>query len=86
MRICSQTIFNTPVRRATFDTQEKAYYSKAIEYYQNSLRTLRERKSYPEIWDRVSWELSGTYYAVGTLVQDFASSVDAEPEQVSFRK
>lgn len=83
MRVCTQTLFGDCNDHATFDPQEKVYYTKAIEYYQQSLRVLRERHLYPEIWDRVSWELSGTFYTMGTLVQDFTLSRNVEPEQVS---
>ena len=82
MRICAQTLFNDPETRGTFSSQEKAYYSSAVEHYQKSLVALGERKSCPEVWDRVTWELSGTYYTMGTLIQDFVSVKEFEAETV----
>ena len=82
MRICAQSLFNDPAKRGTFTPQEKAYYTSAIEHYQKSLGALGERKSFPEVWDRVTWELSGTYFTMGTLVQDYVSLDEFEAETV----
>ncbi len=82
MRICAQTLFNDPDRRGRFTPREKAYYTSAVEHYQRSLAALGERKSFPEVWDRVTWELSGTYYTMGTLVQDYFSLKEFEAETV----
>lgn len=82
MRICAQTLFND--KRETFTSQEKAYFTSAIKYYQTSLEALTDRKLFTEIWDRVSWELSVTYYNMGSLVQDYFASEQCEAETVSF--
>ena len=82
MRISAQTLFSDSGRRGTFSSQEKAYYTSAIVHYQKSLVALGERKSFPEVWDRVTWELSGTYYTMGTLIQDYFSSKQFEAEKV----
>ena len=81
MRISAQTLFNDSGRRGTFSSQEKAYYTSAIEHYQKSLVALGGRKSFPEVWDRVTWELSGTYYTMGTLIQDYFSFKQFEAEK-----
>jgi hypothetical protein len=83
MRLCAQSLFNDAEKRGTFTPREKAYYTSAVEHYQKSLGALGERKSFPEVWDRVTWELSGTYYTVGTLVQDYVSLKEYEEETVS---
>lgn len=83
LRACAQTSFNEVDKRGTFTAQERAYYTSAIEHYQKSLGALGERKSFPEVWDRVTWELSGTYYTMGTLVQDYFSLKEFEAETVS---
>ena len=82
MRICAQTLFNDPDRRGIFSPQEKTYYASAVHHYQKSLMALKERKSFPEVWDRVTWELSGTYYTMGTLIQDYFSLQQSEAETV----
>lgn len=84
MRISAQTLFNDPDRRGIFTAREKSYYTSAVEHYQKSLAALGERKSFPEVWDRVTWELSGTYYTMGTLVQDYFSLEEFDADTVSF--
>lgn len=83
MRISAQTLFNDPDRRGTFTAREKSYYTSAVEHYQKSLAALGERKSFPEVWDRVTWELSGTHYTMGTLVQDYFSMKEFDADTVS---
>ncbi|XP_028414584.1 erythroid differentiation-related factor 1-like [Dendronephthya gigantea] len=80
MRLCAQTLFNHSDKQGTISAQEKAYYISAIEHYQKSLMKLGERKSFPEVWDQVTWDLCGTYYTMGTLVQDYFSLEDSETE------
>ena len=57
-------------------------FSKAIESYQKALRCLGERKSCPEVWDTVTWELSGAYYTLATLLQDYAPLTTHAQEEV----
>ena len=85
MRICAQTLFNDPDKRGTFSSQEKTYYTSAVEHYQKSLGALGERKSCAEVWDRVTWELSGTHYTMGTLIQDYFSAQESEAEKVGLQ-
>lgn len=54
----------------------------AFEFYNRALRCLAERKKSPEVWDTVTWELSGSYYSMGTLLQDYAPLSSYAQEQV----
>lgn len=57
--------------------------SQAFEFYNKALRCLAERKKSPEVWDTVTWELSGSYFSMGTLLQDFAPLSSYAQEQVT---
>lgn len=82
MRVIAHTPFSEPDRRRTFTSLEKSYYTSAFEHYQKSLAALGERKSFPEVWDHVTWQLSGAYYTMGTLVQD-SSLEESDADTVS---
>lgn len=45
--------------------------TQAIEFYNRALQSLAERKACPEVWDAVTWELSGAYFTMATLLQDY---------------
>lgn len=55
----------------------------AFEFYNKALRCLADRKKSPEVWDTVTWELSGSYFSMGTLLQDFAPLSTYAQEQVT---
>ena len=55
----------------------------AFEFYNRALRSLYERKTFPEVWDTVTWELSGAYFSMATLLQDYAPLSVYAQERVS---
>ena len=55
----------------------------AFEFYNRALRCLADRKKNPEVWDTVTWELSGSYFTMATLLQDFAPLSTYAQEQVT---
>ncbi|QQP37161.1 uncharacterized protein FKW44_017351 [Caligus rogercresseyi] len=55
-----------------FNESEFDNYSKAVEYYENALSALGNRKGNPLIWDSISWDLSSTLFSMGSFLQDFA--------------
>lgn len=57
----------------------------AFEFYNKALRCLAERKKNPQVWDTVTWELSGSYFTMATLLQDHAPLSSNAQEQVTFR-
>ena len=80
-RAHAQILFNATEKRGKFTITERQYYASALEHYNKSLGALRERKHFPEVWDRISWELSGTYFTVGTLAQDYCTKEETEAER-----
>ena len=54
----------------------------AFEFYNRALRCLAERKKSPEVWDTVTWELSGSYFSMASLLQDYAPLSSYAQEQV----
>ncbi|XP_038070615.1 erythroid differentiation-related factor 1-like [Patiria miniata] len=62
--------------------QERSYYYKAIDYYQRALRQLGQRKKNPYLWESVTWELSSTYFAMATILQDHPPLSSMAQEQV----
>lgn len=71
MRICAH--FNTPDDSAKRKVkgQEKHFYNKALESYQKALQVLGNRRSNPEVWDTVSWELSSLLFTRAQWLQDY---------------
>ena len=67
MRLCAHMHAKIPSR-------ERHFYDKAVSSYQKALQVLGVRKTYPPIWDTVTWDLSTTLYTVGTLLQDFPTA------------
>ncbi|KAJ8686309.1 hypothetical protein QAD02_022103 [Eretmocerus hayati] len=53
------------------ESSERHFYNKAVEHYQRALQILGTRKSHPEVWDNVTWELSSTLFNMAILMQDF---------------
>ncbi|XP_066598751.1 erythroid differentiation-related factor 1 [Prorops nasuta] len=53
------------------NTQEQHFYNKALASYQKALQVLGTRKTNPEIWDTVTWDLSTTLFTMATLLQDY---------------
>ncbi|XP_064630456.1 erythroid differentiation-related factor 1-like [Lineus longissimus] len=84
MRICAQTSVDyIDGKRNEFSGQEKMYYTKAVDYYQDALQSLHSRNhSQPEVWDSITWDLSSTYFTMATLMQDYAPLSSQSQEQV----
>lgn len=86
MRLCAQAVGGVETkltgRRGEFTQEERGYFNKAFEFYNKALRCLADRKKSPEVWDTVTWELSGSYFSMGTLLQDFAPLSTYAQEQV----
>ena len=53
--------------------EEKELYKEAINYYNVALDTLRKPSVQKEIWCVVSNELSGVYFSMATIMQDYPS-------------
>ncbi|XP_057306035.1 erythroid differentiation-related factor 1-like [Hydractinia symbiolongicarpus] len=67
--------------RGQFTQQEKTYFGKAFEYYHKALLLLnRQEKS--SIWINVSIELSGAYFMMATVLQDYAPLNSMAEEKV----
>lgn len=86
MRLCAQAVGGVESkltgRRKEFSQEERGYFNKAFEFYNRALRCLADRKNNPEVWDTVTWELSGSYFTMATLLQDYAPLSTHAQEQV----
>ncbi|XP_067036895.1 erythroid differentiation-related factor 1-like isoform X2 [Acropora muricata] len=86
MRLCAQAVGRVHSKgtgkRGEFSQEERSYFNKAFEFYNRALRCLAERKKNPEVWDTVTWELSGLYFTMATLLQDYAPLSSNAQEQV----
>ncbi|XP_046658386.1 erythroid differentiation-related factor 1 isoform X2 [Homalodisca vitripennis] len=60
---------------------ERMYYEKAIQQYQDGLKTLGNRKSEPAVWDTIMFELSSTVYTMATLYQDNPPSMGEKSQE-----
>ncbi|XP_014260626.1 erythroid differentiation-related factor 1 [Cimex lectularius] len=50
--------------------QQKHFYNKALESYTAGLQYLGTRKTNPQIWEVVHWELSSALFTFATITQD----------------
>ncbi|XP_058508258.1 erythroid differentiation-related factor 1-like [Solea solea] len=73
MRVCAQAhcAVSANQSRGEFSPEEALYYNKAMDYYLQAIRSLTIRENNPAVWDSVNWELSTTYFTLGTLLQDY---------------
>ncbi|XP_032221918.1 erythroid differentiation-related factor 1 isoform X2 [Nematostella vectensis] len=71
MRLCAQAVAGYGTTRGQFSQEERAFFNKAFELYNQALRTLAERRVCPGVWDTVTWELSGAYNSMAVLLQDY---------------
>lgn len=53
---------------------ERNYFKKAVSNYQKAHAVLGTRKTMPEIWDTVNWDLCTTFFNMATQMQDFPES------------
>ncbi|KAK3723836.1 hypothetical protein QZH41_019520, partial [Actinostola sp. cb2023] len=75
MRLCAQAVGGRvgtdKPSLVEFSSEEKTFFKQSIEFYQRALQSLTERKVCAEVWDAVTWELSGAYFTMATLLQDY---------------
>ncbi|XP_061388075.1 erythroid differentiation-related factor 1 [Musca vetustissima] len=65
--------------------QQKRFYNEAFSFYEKAQDVLGSRKSNPELWDLVNWELSTATFTLAKQLQDCSSAdetcrVDLEKE------
>jgi len=88
MRMCAQAYGNSTrpsdeANRGQFIQPERIYFSKAFEFYQKSLSSLGSRSEMPDIWDQISYDLSGAYFKMACILQDNAPLSSVSFEEVS---
>eukprot|EP00112_Aurelia_sp_Birch-Aquarium-sp1_P001931 Seg1212.5 transcript_id=Seg1212.5/GoldUCD/mRNA.D3Y31 product="Erythroid differentiation-related factor 1" protein_id=Seg1212.5/GoldUCD/D3Y31 len=88
MRLCAQVYGNGMKQtktesRGEFNQLERLYFNKAFEFYQKALSSLSSRNKTPEIWDRITFDLSGAYFSMGSQLQDNAPLSTVSYEEVS---
>ncbi|CAF1135868.1 unnamed protein product [Adineta steineri] len=67
--------FYAPIRngiREEFSQQERQSYHKAFDYYLRGLKLVENRSDFFEVYRTLSWELSNSYFAMATSLQDHA--------------
>uniref|UniRef100_A0ABD2XJ45 Erythroid differentiation-related factor 1 n=1 Tax=Trichogramma kaykai TaxID=54128 RepID=A0ABD2XJ45_9HYME len=65
MRLCAH------VHKIEHASRERHFYNKAIASYHKALQYLGSRKTSPDIWDAVTWDLSTTLYTLASILQDY---------------
>lgn len=50
------------------------FYNEAFSYYEKAQDILGSRKSNPELWDLVNWELSTATFTLAKQLQDCSSA------------
>ncbi|XP_022080799.1 erythroid differentiation-related factor 1-like [Acanthaster planci] len=83
MRLCAFSCGESELyKRSEMRQQERYYYNKAVDYYQRALTRLGQRKKNPSLWESVTWELSSTYFAMATILQDHPPLSSMAQEQI----
>eukprot|EP00794_Sanderia_malayensis_P005439 gene5439-6118_t len=87
MRVCAKSFGNSTRssdkdQRGSFTSEEKLYFNKAFEFYQKAFTSLRSRQAMQEVWDRISFELSGAYFSMACLLQDYPPLQSTSQEEV----
>lgn len=54
--------------------QQKMFYNEAFSFYEKAQDVLGSRKSNPELWDLVNWELSTATFTLAKQLQDCSSA------------
>ncbi|XP_065071675.1 erythroid differentiation-related factor 1-like isoform X2 [Rhopilema esculentum] len=88
MRLCAtaygnSTRQNEEEERGEFTHQERLYFNKAFEFYQKALSCLGSKDKSQDIWNQISFDLSGAYFAMACLLQDYAPLNTVSFEEVS---
>ncbi len=68
--------------REEFSQQERQSYHKAFDYYLRGLKLVENRSDLFEVYRTLSWELSNSYFAMATLLQDHAPLSTMSQEDV----
>jgi len=68
--------------RQEFSQQERQSYHKAFDYYLRGLKLVENRSDLFEVYRTLSWELSNTYFAMATSLQDHAPLTTMSQEDV----
>lgn len=55
----------------------------AFECYERAKLCIVERKESPHLWDKVTWELSESYFTVAKLMKDFTPLSSDSYKQVT---
>ena len=58
------------------------YLKQAFEFYEKAFSALGTRATMAEVWDRVAFELSGAYFSMACVMQDYAPLASMANEQV----
>lgn len=65
---------STPHNRGELSPKEKFHYNKAFTNYKKALQVLGERERCPGIWDAVRWELSTSFFNMGSIMHENSPS------------
>ena len=58
-------------------------FFQAFECYERAKLCIVERKESPHLWDKVTWELSESYFTVAILMKDFTPLSSDSYKQVT---
>ena len=58
-------------------------FFQAFECYERAKLCIVERKESPHLWDKVTWELSESYFSVAILMKDFTPLSSDSYKQVT---
>lgn len=68
--------------RGEFSSQERQSYHRAFDYYLHGLKLVENRADLHEVYRTLSWELSNSYFAMATSLQDHAPLSTTSQEDV----
>lgn len=72
--------------RQEFSQQERQSYLKAFDYYLRGLKFVENRPDFFEVYRTLTWELSNSYFAMATSLQDHAPLSTMSQEDVRKKK
>lgn len=70
--------------RGEFSQQERQSYHRAFDYYLRGLKFVENRADLHEVYRTLSWELSNSYFAMATSLQDHAPLSTMSQEDVRY--
>ncbi|XP_004525344.1 erythroid differentiation-related factor 1 [Ceratitis capitata] len=71
-----------PEENIDFVHKQKMFYNEAFLNYEKAKEVLGSRKSSPELWDLVNWELSTATFTLAKQLQDFSTADEATRAEV----